>query len=51
MYFHSARFSNYETWLSDPTHIGPSAQVVWLTMGQKNIDYMVMLAGVSEEYK
>jgi hypothetical protein len=22
-------FSNYEAWLSDPTHIGPSAQVVW----------------------
>jgi hypothetical protein len=28
MYFHGARFSNYEAWLSDPTHIGPSAQVV-----------------------
>ncbi|PPD75166.1 hypothetical protein GOBAR_DD27903 [Gossypium barbadense] len=27
MYFHGARFSNYEAWLSDPTHIGPSAQV------------------------
>ncbi|KAL2924378.1 hypothetical protein RDABS01_023612 [Bienertia sinuspersici] len=26
MYFHGARFSNYEAWLSDPTHIGPSAQ-------------------------
>ena len=24
MYFHGARFSNYEAWLSDPTHIGPS---------------------------
>ncbi|KAJ3667337.1 hypothetical protein LUZ60_018430 [Juncus effusus] len=23
MYFHGARFSNYEAWLSDPTHIGP----------------------------
>ncbi|GFQ03512.1 photosystem i p700 chlorophyll a apoprotein a1, partial [Phtheirospermum japonicum] len=22
MYFHGARFSNYEAWLSDPTHIG-----------------------------
>jgi photosystem I P700 chlorophyll a apoprotein A1 len=21
MYFHGARFSNYEAWLSDPTHI------------------------------
>ncbi|RYR44300.1 hypothetical protein Ahy_A08g040653 [Arachis hypogaea] len=29
MYFHGARFSNYEAWLSDQTHIGPSAQVVW----------------------
>uniref|UniRef100_A0A3Q7I201 Uncharacterized protein n=1 Tax=Solanum lycopersicum TaxID=4081 RepID=A0A3Q7I201_SOLLC len=29
MYFHGARFSNYETWLSYPTNIGPSAQVVW----------------------
>ncbi|KAL4357055.1 hypothetical protein AHAS_Ahas09G0148400 [Arachis hypogaea] len=29
MYFHGARFSNYEAWLSDLTHIGPSAQVVW----------------------
>ncbi|KAL3516768.1 hypothetical protein ACH5RR_023670 [Cinchona calisaya] len=25
MYFHGACFSNYEAWLSDPTHIGPSA--------------------------
>ena len=23
MYFHGACFSNYEAWLSDPTHIGP----------------------------
>ncbi|KAL3746416.1 hypothetical protein ACJRO7_015383 [Eucalyptus globulus] len=29
MYFHGARFSNYEAWLSDPTHIGPSTQVIW----------------------
>ncbi|KAF9601472.1 hypothetical protein IFM89_020239 [Coptis chinensis] len=27
MYFHGARFSNYEAWLSDPSHIGPSAQI------------------------
>ena len=27
-YFHGARFFNYEAWLGDPTHIGPSAQVV-----------------------
>ncbi|KAG8490907.1 hypothetical protein CXB51_014058 [Gossypium anomalum] len=32
MYFHSTRFSNYEAWLSDPTHIGPSAQI-WRTSG------------------
>ncbi|KAK5842258.1 hypothetical protein PVK06_004594 [Gossypium arboreum] len=35
MYFHGARFSNYEASLSDPTHIGPSAQVVWPIVGQE----------------
>ena len=35
MYFHSACFSNYELWLSDRTHIGPSAQVVWPIVGQE----------------
>ncbi|KAI5582020.1 hypothetical protein BDE02_07G057300 [Populus trichocarpa] len=35
MYFDGARFSNYEAWLSDPTHIGPSAQVVWPIVGQE----------------
>ncbi len=34
MYFHGARFSNYEAWLSDPLHIKPSAQVVWPIVGQ-----------------
>ena len=34
MYFHGARFSNYEAWLSDPTGIKPSAQVVWPVVGQ-----------------
>jgi photosystem I P700 chlorophyll a apoprotein A1 len=34
MYFHGARFSNYEAWLSDPTNIDPSAQVVWPVVGQ-----------------
>jgi photosystem I P700 chlorophyll a apoprotein A1 len=34
MYFHGARFSNYEAWLADPTHIKPSAQVVWPVVGQ-----------------
>ncbi|KAL2934925.1 hypothetical protein RDABS01_018044 [Bienertia sinuspersici] len=32
MYFHGARFSNYEAWLSDPTHIEPSAQI-WRASG------------------
>uniref|UniRef100_A0A453LI83 Photosystem I P700 chlorophyll a apoprotein A1 n=1 Tax=Aegilops tauschii subsp. strangulata TaxID=200361 RepID=A0A453LI83_AEGTS len=32
MYFHGARFSNYEACLSDPTHIGPSAQL-WRASG------------------
>ncbi|KAG5013008.1 hypothetical protein JHK86_025269 [Glycine max] len=27
MYFHGARFFNYEAWLSDPTRIRPSAQI------------------------
>jgi photosystem I P700 chlorophyll a apoprotein A1 len=35
MYFHGARFSNYEAWLGDPTHIKPSAQVVWPIVGQE----------------
>jgi photosystem I P700 chlorophyll a apoprotein A1 len=35
MYFHGARFSNYEAWLSDPLHVKPSAQVVWPIVGQE----------------
>ncbi|CAN6542388.1 unnamed protein product [Malus baccata var. baccata] len=35
MYFHGACFSNYEAWLSDPTHIGPSALVVWSIVHQE----------------
>jgi photosystem I P700 chlorophyll a apoprotein A1 len=35
MYFHGARFSNYEAWLTDPTGIKPSAQVVWPIVGQE----------------
>ncbi|PSP00602.1 MAG: photosystem I core protein PsaA [Cyanobacteria bacterium SW_6_48_11] len=35
MYFHGARFSNYEAWLGDPTNIKPSAQVVWPIVGQE----------------
>jgi len=34
-YFHGAKFSNYESWLTDPTHIKPSAQVVWPIFGQE----------------
>ncbi len=34
MYYHGAKFSNYEAWLADPTHIKPSAQVVWPIVGQ-----------------
>jgi photosystem I P700 chlorophyll a apoprotein A1 len=34
-YFHGARFSNYESWLIDPVHIKPSAQVVWPIVGQE----------------
>ncbi|MBP0007116.1 MULTISPECIES: photosystem I core protein PsaA [unclassified Roseofilum] len=33
-YFHGAKFSNYEAWLSDPLGIKPSAQVVWPIVGQ-----------------
>ena len=35
MYFHGARFSNYETWLANPAKIKPSAQVVWPIVGQE----------------
>ena len=35
MFFHGARFSNYESWLMDPTGIKPSAQVVWPVVGQE----------------
>jgi photosystem I P700 chlorophyll a apoprotein A1 len=34
-YFHGARFSNYETWILDPIHFKPSAQVVWPIVGQE----------------
>ena len=29
------RFSNYSGWLADPTHVKPSAQVVWPVFGQE----------------
>jgi photosystem I P700 chlorophyll a apoprotein A1 len=35
MYFHGAKFSNYEAWLNDPIGIKPSAQVVWPIVGQE----------------
>nr|YP_008144859.1 photosystem I P700 chlorophyll a apoprotein A1 [Grateloupia taiwanensis]AGO19833.1 photosystem I P700 chlorophyll a apoprotein A1 [Grateloupia taiwanensis] len=35
MYFHGARFSNYVAWLSNPTMIKPSAQIVWPIVGQE----------------
>ena len=35
MYYHGARFSNYEAWLTDPLHIKPSAQIVWPIVGQE----------------
>ncbi|MFM7449918.1 MAG: photosystem I core protein PsaA [Leptolyngbyaceae cyanobacterium] len=35
MYFHGAKFSNYEAWLANPTGVKPSAQVVWPIFGQE----------------
>ncbi|HEY9909169.1 MAG TPA: photosystem I core protein PsaA [Thermosynechococcaceae cyanobacterium] len=35
MFFHGAKFSNYEAWLANPTAIKPSAQVVWPIFGQE----------------
>nr|YP_010726487.1 photosystem I P700 apoprotein A1 [Hypnea spinella]WDY84962.1 photosystem I P700 apoprotein A1 [Hypnea spinella] len=35
MYFHGARFSNYIAWLTNPTNIKPSAQIVWPIVGQE----------------
>jgi photosystem I P700 chlorophyll a apoprotein A1 len=35
MYFHGARFSNFESWMQNPTDIKPSAQVVWPIFGQE----------------
>jgi photosystem I P700 chlorophyll a apoprotein A1 len=34
MYFHGARFSNFSSWMADPIHIKPSAQIVWPIVGQ-----------------
>ncbi len=35
MYFHGARFSNFEGWMANPLAIKPSAQVVWPIVGQE----------------
>jgi photosystem I P700 chlorophyll a apoprotein A1 len=35
MWFHGARFSNYIVWLTNPTGIKPSSQVVWPIAGQE----------------
>lgn len=35
MYFHGARFSNFEDWMANPTGVKPSAQVVWNIFGQE----------------
>ena len=35
MHFHGAYFSNYSAWLTNPTAIKPSAQVVWPIVGQE----------------
>ncbi|BAZ04224.1 photosystem I core protein PsaA [Calothrix sp. NIES-3974] len=35
MYFHGAKFSNFEAWMANPTQIKPSAQVVWPIFGQE----------------
>jgi len=34
-FFHGARFSNYSGWLADPTHVKPSAHVLWPIVGQE----------------
>nr|YP_009538716.1 photosystem I P700 apoprotein A1 [Lepocinclis ovum]AYQ93720.1 photosystem I P700 apoprotein A1 [Lepocinclis ovum] len=35
MFFHGARFSNYESWVIDPVNIKPSAQLIWPVFGQE----------------
>ena len=35
MFFHGARFSNYSAWLTNPTGVKQSAQVVWPIIGQE----------------
>ena len=38
-FFHGARFSNYSGWLADPTHVKPSAQVVWPDLRPRNPEW------------
>jgi len=45
MYFLVASFYNFVAWLSDPTHIGTSAQVVWPIVGQEILNGDVGGAG------
>lgn len=35
MFFHGARFSNYESWVTDPINVKPSAQLIWPVFGQE----------------
>jgi len=35
MHFHGAYFSNYSAWLTNPTSVKPSAQIVWPIVGQE----------------
>jgi len=35
MHFHGAYFSNYSAWLTNPTLVKPSTQVVWPIVGQE----------------
>nr|YP_009541097.1 photosystem I P700 apoprotein A1 [Lepocinclis steinii]AYQ93593.1 photosystem I P700 apoprotein A1 [Lepocinclis steinii] len=35
MFFHGARFSNYESWVVDPVNVKPSAQLIWPVFGQE----------------
>ena len=35
MYYHGAKFSNFESWMTTPTGIKPRAQIVWPIIGQE----------------
>ncbi|KAL5056719.1 hypothetical protein RYX36_028323 [Vicia faba] len=50
MYFHGARFSNYKACQNDPTHIRPSAQVVWPIVDQEILNGDIWRAsGITSE--